>query len=75
MPQEENRVTEVYAQVPRNSWEALKYAREIGFPVEVCASFVPGGWQKTANTPEMLEQLFNQGRRVSPNREVILFWK
>ena len=61
--------------VPSNEFEAVESVRYFGLPVELLASFVLGGWQKTANSEEELAHLFHEGRRLSPIGEVTLFWE
>ncbi|OHA92162.1 MAG: hypothetical protein A3J09_01575 [Candidatus Zambryskibacteria bacterium RIFCSPLOWO2_02_FULL_51_21] len=65
----------VRSRVSLNAAEALSYARDFGYPVELAAAFVLGGWRRTASTEEELRKLFEEGENLSPIGEVTLFWR
>lgn len=59
-------------QLVRSVEEGKRIAAEIGFPIELHASFVLKGWHRIATTTEELQALLAEGLRLSPVNEVAL---
>jgi carbamoylphosphate synthase large subunit len=67
----EARMNEAMKKVVLDDVEELRrLAQHVRYPVILEASFIPGGWKQTANNESELLDLFDQGQRMSPIREV-----
>ena len=60
--------------VPIDFDEAMGHVRRFGFPVELAAAFVLGGWRRTAANEDELKSLLKEGQDISPVGEVTLRW-
>ncbi len=62
------------SRVPSTAEEALRHTDQFGFPVEIVAYFVPGGWNRTASSKDELMQLLDEAWNLSPVSELQMRW-
>ena len=57
-----------------NITAGLALENEVTFPAQLFASYVLGGWSRTANNKEALRELIKTGLDISPVSEILARW-